>query len=323
MNQDAAMKLVLQEWADEAEQGKPSDFRGWTFFETNCLSELVKLTRTGSARAVQAFLRDRDILLTGPVLSEISAVPDIARDAETMLSTAHVFLVPDVTKFLDCDFWNFISEGRSPRNVLEAVALPADLLSGMLTHGRFLETVKTSRASLEIEYAPRVKPDVGAGLNERQLLALIWSRINSMAQETYKIELPTADARPDRFPAFFTFHYAYYFRYVKSHGVKVQTNDFNDLSNTLAAPYCRDFFTEKTLAGILRNDLQGRVPPRPIEVASGLRKRGLVSTETFKEARATEAQTAANEPLLANCRIWTINDLREQVVAAAAGSTGL
>jgi hypothetical protein len=317
VEQDEGIKLALRNWADEACRGRPSDFRGWTFFETNCLSELLKLTRSGNLEAVRSFLRDRDVLLPGTVLSEISAVPEIAREAGRMLSTARVFLVPDISKFWQCDLWNFINVEGHPRNVLETTPIPEDLLSSLSAHRPFVEAVRQSRAVVEAEYHRRVQPDVGAELDERQLLALIWFRINSMAMEWLKLEIPTADARPDRFPAFFTFYYAYYFRYVKSRTVKIQVNDFNDLTNTVAAPYCRDFFTEKTLAGILKNDVQARVPPRPIEAARRLKRRGLVSAESFDRAVATDAQTSANEPLLGSTRIWTINDLRQQVASAA------
>lgn len=311
-------ELVLSQWADEARRGRASDFRDWTFFETNCLSELVKLTRNGSGDAVKSFLRGRDVLLPGTVLSEIFRVPEIAREVGRILSPARVFLVPDISKFWECDLWNFISVDGHHRNVLETTLIPEDLLSGLSTHRPFVEAVRKSRAILEAEYQQRVQPDVGAELDERQLLAHIWFRINTMAMEWLKLEIPVADARPDRFPAFFTFYYAYYFRYVKSRTVKIQVNDFNDLANTVAAPYCRDFFTEKTIAGILRNDVQARVPPRPIDAARRLKRRGVVSTESFNRAMTTEAQTSANEPLLEATRIWSINDLRQQVASAAS-----
>lgn len=203
VDQNEGIKLVLRNWANEARRGRPSDFRGWSFFETNCLSELVKLTRNGSGKGVRSFLSGRDVLLPGTVLSEISAVPEIARDAGKMLSTARVFLVPDISKFLECDLWNVINVEGHPRNVLETTPIPEDLFSSLSTHRRFVEAVKQSRAAVEAEYRQRVQPDVGVELDERQLLALIWSRINSMAMEWLKLEIPTADARPDRFPAFF------------------------------------------------------------------------------------------------------------------------
>ena len=195
--------------------------------------------------------------------------------------------------------------------------MPAGVLSSIGTYQPFLDAVRTSRAAVESEYVKRVAPDIGAGLDERELLALIWSRINEVAKEWLNLEIPTADARPDRFPAFFTFYYSYYFRYMKTHTVKISLNDFNDITNTLAAPYCCDFFTERTLAGILRNDVQGRVPPRPIEAARRLARKGVLEPASLRRAESADAQTTENDRLLGNTRIWTINDLREQVAAAA------
>lgn len=187
----------------------------------------------------------------------------------------------------------------------------------MSTHGPFIDAVRRSQTAVEAEYVKRVQPDIGADIDERQLLSLIWFRINAIAREWLSLEIPTADARPDRFPAFFTFQYTYYFRSVKSRTVKIQLNDFNDITNTVAAPYCCDFFTEKTVASILRNDVQGRVPPRPIDTARRLNRRGVLPSETLERAKATIDQTAPNGALLLNTRVWTINDLRKHVASAA------
>ena len=311
------MNVVLEAWAADARHGKSCDFRGWTFFETNCLSELINLARRGGERAVHSFLRGRDVLLPGTVLSELASAPDIAGAAAAALGGGRVFLVPDMSKFFQCDLWNFINVEGHPRNVLEAKPMPEGVLSSIATYQPFLDAVAASRAGVESEYVKRVTPDLGAGLDERELLAVIWSRINSLGMEWLNLEIPTADARPDRFPTFFTFYYAYFFRYMKTHTVKVHLNDFNDITNTLAAPYCCDFFTEKTLAGILRNDIQGRVPPRPIEAARRLARKGVLEPESLRRAEAADAQKSQNAGLLGNTRIWTINDLREQVAAAA------
>ena len=123
------MKLVLREWAEEARRGRPSDYRGWTFFETNCLSELVKLARDGNREAVRSFLRGRDVLLPGTVLSESRRSPDLVSGAATLLSAPSVFLVPDISKFSQCDLWNFINVEGHPRNVLE----PRRFLEGVLS----------------------------------------------------------------------------------------------------------------------------------------------------------------------------------------------
>jgi hypothetical protein len=316
VDQAKQIKLVLDRWATEARLGRPADFRGWTFFETNCFSELVNQARRGNAQAVDSFLRGRDVLVLGTVLGELAEAPDIAAAGPAALRRAPTFLVADVSKFFYCDLWNFVNVDRHPRNVLDAMPLSDAILSSIGTHQPFLDAVRHSRAQLDPEFLARVAPDVGAGLDERELLPLIWSRINSLALEWLKLEIPTADARPDQFPAFFTFYYSYYFRYVKTRSVKVAVNDFNDLTNTLAAPYCRDFYTERTVAAILRNDVQGRVPPRPIEAARHLAKKGILKPDDLRRAEESQGQKSPNVGLLDNTRIWTINDLREHIASA-------
>jgi hypothetical protein len=303
---------VFREWADEARRGRPSNFRGWTFFETNCFSELLKQTRDGRGDAVRQFLRGRDVLLPGTVLGEIIAAPDLARRTLELLSSANFFLVADVSKFWECDLWNFITMGRHARDVLETRLLSENFLSGLFAHDPFVDVVKQSRVRVAAEYHKRVEPDIAAKLDERDLGSVIWSRIDSMAVDWLKLEIPPADVRPERFPAFFTFYYSYFFRYIKSQ-TRAQVNDFNDLLNTVAAPYCCDYFGERTVAGILKNDVQGRIPPRPIEVARRLNKTGFLPSETLTRAEATPDQTSSNGSLLPDTRIWTINDLRQQL----------
>lgn len=317
VDQQTQIKRVLDKWAEEARLARSADFRGWTFFETNCLSELVNQARRGNQHAVDSFLQGRDVLILGTVLGELAEAPDIAAAAPTALRSATTFVVADVSKFFDCDLWNFMNVDRHPRNVLDAMLVPAVIFSSIGTHQPFLDAIRRSRTQLDPEYLKRVAPDIGARLDERELLPLIWSRINSLSEELFKTEIPTADARPDQFPAFFTFYYSYYFRYVKTHTVKASTNDFNDLTNTLAAPYCCDFYTEKTLAAILRNDIQGRVPPRPIQAARHLARKGILKQDDLRRAEEAAAQKLPNGELLRNTRIWTINDLRQQIAAAS------
>ena len=314
--ESSQIKVVLDRWAAEARLGRPAEFCGWTFFETNCFSELINQARRGNARAVHAFLRQRNVLVLGTVLGELAEAPDIAAEAKQALKDAETFLVADVSRFFYSDLWNFVNIDRHPRNVLEARPMPTEIFSNIGTQP-FLDAVRNSRSHVEPEYLKRVAQDIGAGLDERELLTLIWSRINELAKEWLNLEIPTADARPDGFPAFFTFYYSYFFRYIKDHDVKASPNDFNDITNTLAAPYCVDFYTERTLAGILRTDVQGRVPPRPIQTARRLAKKGVLKADDLRRAEGTEAQKASNEALLLNTRIWTITDLRKQIAEAA------
>jgi len=316
LSEEDRIQLALREWADEARRGRDAAFREWTFFETNCFSELIKLYRDGHADSVHAFLEDRYVLLPSTVLAELSKVPQLARVTPQVFATAHLYLVSTTTDFWRCDLWNFINTDGHPRNVLETYPVPPGVFDRLHSYRPFQQAVKRSRKRIEKEYPERVQPDVGAQLDERELVATIWHRIDRESRDWLNLEIPAADARPDRFPTFFVYYYTYYFRYIKARDVRIQLNDFNDLGNIIAAPYCTDFFTERTFAGILKNDVQGRVPPRPIETARRLHKKGFVDESALARANATTDQTYANDALLQDTRIWTINDLREQVEAA-------
>lgn len=177
MDDERNLRLVLEQWRREAVAGKDAAYKGWTFFDTNCLSELVKLARKGYSSQVRDFVEGRDVLIASTVVQEMRHVPELLAAVPEVLESAYLYLLPDTTKFWQCDIWNFINTERDPRNVLETYLLPADFFYGVAHHLEFIEVSQRSESQVAQEYADKIAPDLGAQLDERELVPVIWSKV--------------------------------------------------------------------------------------------------------------------------------------------------
>lgn len=152
-------------------------------------------------------------------------------------------------------------------------------------------------------------------IDEQKLGALIWGKINEIATNWLNLDIPTADCRPENFPSFFVYFYAYYFWSLKNKQKKHAINDFNDLAHTIIAPYCKLFYIENKLALLLRNEIQGRIPPNPYATTKKLFKNGLVEKETYQKARYSEDMRHPVESrLLEKTTIHTYSEMRKEIL---------
>jgi hypothetical protein len=308
-------RAVLAKWQDEAAIGKPADFRQWSFFDTNCLSELVKLAEGGNAERVSEFVQGRDVLISSTNLQELRHVPQLAQRIPDIFRKAKLSLVPDLTKFWDADLYNFFNIGGHPRNVLETYPLPTGVFAELDKHPKFIEVCERSEQELWQGFRDRVAPDFASKLSEAELGAAIWHKISAYSEESpYSRAIPPADGRYENFPAFYTFHYTYYFRYMKSDTSKVDPNDFNDLLHSIAAPYCTLMCIEKSFGKLLRNEIQGRVPATPYSIAKKLHKKGHVDPKVLRNASTSQAMRKASEGMLPAVEILTMSEMRSRVL---------
>ena len=278
---DQQLKIALELCKKAAERGKDSFFDQWWYFDTNCLSELVKLSVGGHSTAIYNFVASRDILLTSNSMQELRKVPNILRSLPAALETANLYMAPDITKFWYTDIFNFLNFDGIQMNSLEVYPLQPDLLE-MITNthsAEFKQACVISERDVAQRYFTRVGPDIGAGLDERDLGMHIWKVVSDFGREWFKIDIPLADCNAVNFPAFYVFFYAYYFRYVKSSNVKPDINDFIDLANCSVAPYCEKYYCEATFAHILNEYVKGRKPPTAFELTKKTHKKGLISQE--------------------------------------------
>ncbi|GAG92285.1 unnamed protein product [marine sediment metagenome] len=128
-------KIALDLCKKAAEQGRDSFFYKWWYFDTNCLSELVKLSTKGYSMKINDFIQDRDILLSSTHMQELRKVPNILRSIPLVLNSANVYLVPDMTRFWYTDIFNFLNDDHTLVNSLQAYPLQPKLLD-MITSNR-------------------------------------------------------------------------------------------------------------------------------------------------------------------------------------------
>ena len=314
---DQQLEIALELCRKDAEQGKDSFFDQWWYFDTNCFSELVKLSTAGHAVAVRDFVDGQDVLLTTTSMQELSKAPAILQSIPSALETANLYLVPDITRFWYTDILNFVNVDRTPMNSLQAYPLQADLLEMITdTHSaEFKRVCAVSESRVAEEYFAKITPDIGASLDERDLCVYIWKVVNAFSREWFKISIPHADFSPANFPSFYVFFYAYYFRYVKNSTVKPDLNDFIDLLNCSATPYCARYYCEATFAHILRNEVKGREPPTAFQLIKKTYKKGLISSEVYQAQRKAKDKLSSTAPLLEHTDIYSFAEMRAQILS--------
>jgi hypothetical protein len=249
-------------------------------------------------------------------MQEMRKAPDILRSLPSALKTAHLYIMPDITKFWYVDFVNFLNVERIPMNPLQVYPLPPDLLE-MIIHTRqaeFEQVCAKSEADVSKRFFARAGPDIGASLDERDLGVHICQVVRKLGQEWFQIDIPAADCNAVNFPSFYVFYYVYYFRYVKNSNVRRDTNDFVDLANCMAAPYCERYFCEASFAHILREYVQGREPPTPFRLIKKVYKKGLITQEVYRAQRRNKARLSRTAPLLEQVEIWNFAEMREQII---------
>jgi hypothetical protein len=313
---DQKLKFALELGKKAAERGKDSFFDQWWYFDTNCLSELVKLYVGGHSSAVHNFVAGRDLLLTSTSMQEIRKVPNILRSLPAALETANLYMAPDITKFWYTDIFNFLNVDRILMNALEVYPLLPDLLE-MITNTRkaeFERACAISERDVAKRYFAMVGPDIGAGLDERDLGVYIWKVVRDFGREWFDIDIPPEDCNTVNFPAFYVFFYAYYFRYIKNSNVKPDINDLIDLANCLVAPYCERYYCEATFAHILKEYVKGRKPPTAFELIKKIYKKGMINRQVYEARRKRKTKLSSTVALLEHSQIFTFTEMRSQII---------
>lgn len=318
---ESKLALSLGIAKERARLGKPSYFDRWWYFDTNCLSELVKLYSSGHKNNVTEFLAGKDVLLSSTALEELRRAPKLLASLEETLQSSNPYMVPDITRVWYSDIFNFLNDVEPiDFNSLDVFPLQAGFLPDLVGKNRkaFNKVCTDSERSIESLFHLKVAPDVGANLDERDLCAYVWSVVTQNSQEWFNIEIPVADFRYSNFPSHYTHFYSYFFRFIKQPTIKVEINDFFDLAHFLAAPYCERIFCEAAFASILRQNIQGRSPPTAFQLAKKLFKKGMITAQIYGDVRTNKANFQRTSPMLQNVKISTFTEMREEIISPNA-----
>jgi len=309
-------KIALDLCEKAAEQGRDSFFDKWWYFDTNCLSELVKLSKKGYSIKINDFIQGRDILLSSTHMQELRNAPNILRSIPLVLSSANVYLVPDLTKFWYTDILNFLNVNHKPINSLQVYPLQPQLLD-MITYNRkkeFEQVCAETEFNIAQQFHTKVEPDIGADLDERKLCAHIVRQIKHYSNGWFQIDIKHEDCHATNFPSFYVFFYTYYFRYIKNRNIKPNKNDFIDMLNCLAAPYCERFYFEAAFTSILRNNVKGRKPPTAFQIIKKLYKKGLIDKKEYEIHHKNKRKLSHTSPLLEHNEIFNFSEMRSQII---------
>lgn len=83
--------------AANAERVTDPSYKGWAFFDTCCLSDLVNLADAGEEERVRAFVRGRAVVIPKTILMELRSAPVIAHRVTDVLSSANLYLIQSPT----------------------------------------------------------------------------------------------------------------------------------------------------------------------------------------------------------------------------------
>ncbi len=318
---ESQLALSLGIAKERARLGKPSYFDRWWYFDTNCLSELVKLYTSDYKNKVSEFLTGKDILLSATALEELRKAPKILASLEETLQFSNPYMVPDITRFWYSDIFNFLNEvDPIDFNSLDVFPLQNGFLPDLVGKNRiaFDKVCTDSERSIESLFYLKVAPDVGANLDERDLCVYIWSVVTQNAHEWFNIEIPVADFRYSNFPSHYTHFYSYFFRYIKQPTITLEINDFFDLAHCLVAPYCERLFCEAAFASIARQNIQGRSPPTAFQLTKKLYKKGMITSQVYEDVRTKRAKFERTSPMLQNVKISTLTEMRKEIISSNA-----
>jgi hypothetical protein len=193
-----------------------------------------------------------------------------------------VYGFPHPTKFWDCDLWTFFNTQGIQRNVWQAFPVRAGKIQFQLSLPDAVYAQAEHRAG--DPFLAQIERDRQEGVHEQKLVAMVWGKVNELAREQYRVEIPAADCRPENFPAVFTFFYAYYHRFLAQRRVVPERGDFIDLAHASISPYCQDFYAEQKLVKRLRRQVKDRTAgvPTPFQTAKRMFKEGHIDAERLE-----------------------------------------
>ena len=192
---------------------------------------------------------------------------------------------------------------------LQVQAVPRGFFDMLLQRREFEQACLQAETDVQNRFLAAIEPDIGSNLDERDLCIFILSVVTKLGKQWFQIDVRPQDCTPANFPSFYTFYYAYHFRYAKNQA-KPELNDFLDLANCLPLPYCERFYGERKFTTILKEHVQGRKPPTAYQLAKRLHNAGAIDGPTFQVIKRNKAAFGRTSSLLPNIGIFSFAEMR-------------
>jgi len=287
--------------------------RDWLFFDTNCFSQLVKMSGDGQGSKVTQLVSGKDILLSSNIIQELRHAPDILGALESTLNSSNLFLLPDMATFWYTEISNYLKrEQYDPSFSPELHVTPPGILHLALQRPEFEQACLDAEEKVLNGFFDTVKLDIDSNLDERDLCIHIFYVVNKLCKELFQMEVKTEDCTPGRFPSFYSFYYTYYFRYTKNKA-RPEINDFMDLVNCIPLPYCEKFYGERKFTQIINDHVKGRKPPTPFQLVKRLHKLGWVDDHGFQVIRGHKARFLQTSQLLPGVQIFNFTEMLQDL----------
>lgn len=295
--------------------------RDWWLFDTNCLSELVKLYQSGKSGKINRFIEGQYVLIDLTNLAELYKTPYfLALLPAVFEAAAYVGAPTQHHSFIRRELFKLIgfSKNSLDPNPLGLFTLSSEFATDLPKYVPFQEAVYNSREDVKNRYQAKVEKDIGASVHPAEVYLhtqwVINQRIDSILGQGYSETLSRIPKTPETFPSLFCFDYTYYFLYCKDSRAKVHINDFNDLALTLAAPVCQRLYTERRLAYAI-NQVKAFTLPSERQVMDRLVRVKQSDMTKSERRRRTQSKSQLRYRLLQSTDIFTLSDLRRQLQA--------
>ena len=231
----------------------------WHFFDTNCLSELAKLNFGNYQKEVQNFLFKKEVILFLPNIIELTKRPDLLSQLDETLKSSKLYLLPDLQNLLYSEIETILKD-KSQHSIFNyIIPVSNGSLSSIPFHNEIKSEINKMNSQIEANFLLKVTQDINTDFSLYDLGTQIQFKINEYCENWFNTSIKNVDIRADLFPAFFTYYYVYFYRYIKG-GSRPELNDAMDLTNLWLIPYCKAYYCERSFGHTLRVDIQGRSP---------------------------------------------------------------
>jgi hypothetical protein len=302
-------------------------FKDWWFFDTNCLSELIKQHLNGNQDNVENLIRDKFLLISSSNLLEISKRPDLANNLFEVVECSNVYVIPNTTIYWQIEISSFLKKANmsnilrsadhrfNNREVPILYKLESGFSEALLNDNRFLEIVRDSD-NVRLQWQKGVRGDIGQAItnsffNEIILWSHISRKMNEYSREWFKATVPVDECTLNNFPSFFTYWYTYYYRYMKNH-VTPEKNDFEDIQSANLLPYCTKYFGERKFTNIFKS-IKNMEPPSIYKIHKEMKNSGVKTRKAFKNIKSEKVKRQYKQryKLFPNTEVFNFRELVE------------
>lgn len=293
----------------------------WWTFDTNGLSELIKLCLAGEQAKVNRFLEGQFVLITLPNMVELYRASYLLEQLPGVFeAAAYTGVTTQTLAFFRRDLLKALGLGPSgfDPNPLGLLELTLEFAVGLPEYEPFKQAVRESDERIEQEFCLKVEKDIGAGIHPADVYMhaqwAIGNHIDAILGKGMSDSLPRAAVprTPEGFPSRYCYDFTYYFLYCTDANVKCYVNDFNDLELTLAAPICQRFYTERRLAYALRQ-VKNYSLPSERQVRDRFHKVTEPERTRSERRRLIKGLSSTCPRLLQTTDVFSLTDLRHHL----------